>query len=262
MPRPRKYPARKPRRKSAPKRARKARRAVGSANNDKAHIVETYDSQVRISPNSAGTIYFNIADFNRAPLMASQFQQYKANKVEITFHPEFNTFQESTGTSATIPYLLHCMNRIGEQQNIDAQQMERRGATPIKFTRPIKLSYKPNNLSGTISNHYNVVTANGQEANALWSYSPVFNKWHSSEILTGSYISPPAVGADTAVALTPPNYYGMDYFFVQDNAGAEPVTIGFVTIKVSWSFKQARSVNNANQATARPALCAFQNPGP
>jgi len=108
---------------------------------NKASIVETFDV-FDLSGNTPYNAQFSLSQFNRALVVASQYQWYRATKVEWSYEPFYDTFQDGI-TPATVPQLFWQMNRSGENNVGSRADLERMGAIPKKFTKNIVIAYKP-----------------------------------------------------------------------------------------------------------------------
>jgi len=255
-----KKPRRKSGRKSGKKTYRKKQKIGKSLNpmNDRAAIVTTFDFGT-IRSNAPYGAQFSIINFDRALTLAGQFQLYKCDLVEFIYTPEFNTFQDQVGGS-TVPYFYYTMNRIGELSSITSQAMLRRGAVPVKFTKPITIKYKPNTLSGSIASH-NLTAPTGSPigvANIDWY--PVYDKWYTSEVLsTTSYGPPPSPATYDAAVFEPVRYYGHDFIIIQDQDATIETDVGKLTVRCHWSFKDPRTPNATNNAAIVQSTKVFQN---
>lgn len=251
---------RKSGRKSGKKTLRKKQKIGKSMNpmNDRASIVTTFDFGT-IRSNAPYSAEFNITNFDRALTLAGQFQMYKCDYVEFIYTPEFNTFQDQVGGS-TVPYFYYTMNRIGEVTTITSQAMLRRGAVPVKFTKPITIKYKPNTLTGSIASH-NISAPQGQPigtANIDWY--PVYDKWHTSEVLSPTSIGPPSTpGTYDSAVFEPVRYYGHDFIIMQDADATIETDVGKLTVRCHWSFKDPRTPNANNNNSIVNLTKVFQN---
>ena len=197
--------------------------------------------------------------FTRASILASQYKFYRATKVEYMYIPSYNTFQEGSGS--TIPYIFTVMNRSGEQlpaSGLSKAQIERMGATPVKFNKTVLKTYKPNILVGTASTHKLVQGTNptGYPGGVInWSFTPKYDEWLSTEILgTTPAIANPGGPTITQAGFAPPTYYG-HWSYLQQDRPTE--TLGTLVIKVHWEFKEPRSLQDAtNLAEVKQAILA------
>lgn len=232
-----------------------------NSNNDKAHIVETIET-FPFKPNQGYTGQFNIADFTRATTLAGQFRFYRAAKVEYIWEPQYTTYQAGSA-AVDVPFLYYVMNRNGTEQPISVQSLQRMGAYPLKFYKNIIKTFKPNTLMGTLSGKQiieqsapptQIVTAR-----ANWTFSPTYDIWQSSEILsTTNGVQDIAIAANQ-VGLGPARYYGIDFICDQDMPASTDEPVGKLTIRVHWEFKEPYTTNNANASTIYNATNVFQN---
>lgn len=249
-----------PRRKNRKTNRRSAKKMSMNPQGDSAHVVCVQEA-IDLKANNPYKVYFNINMFDRAETLAGQFQEYRCDKVELLFKPEFNTFQDQSG-GATVPYLLTTMNRIGEQQPMAPALLNRRGATPQKFTKEVSRSYKPNTLQGVAAIHQIVPGTNptgvpGGDIN--WSFTAVYDKWLSSEILSTTPNQASAGGNTmTQSGFAAPYYYGLDFYIQQDGDIVPEAPCGKLYLKTHWSFKAPRSLNNENNSTVLLATNVFQ----
>lgn len=203
---------------------------------------------------------FDIMSFDRALSLAAQFQFYRATKVEYIYEPLFNTYQEGAG-GISIPYLYYSMNRKGAETQIASKEaLMRRGAVPIKFTKRIEIGYKPNTLMGTVAGHQISPGSNDSILHQGWSYTPVYDKWQSTEVLTtGSFqVAPAAANTDiTRAYARPTTYYGHD-FFIDQHAGDGDKFAGKLTARVHWEFKMPATPSDANSSNIAAVSRLFQ----
>lgn len=231
----------------------RGRKSIMNPQKDLARIVETFEV-VTMNSNTPYHASFSINDFDRATSVAGQFQFYRADKVEYIYEAAYNTFQE--GNPYVKPYMLETMNRIGEEMVMTKEVLERRGAVPRAFASTIKRVYKPNTLLGQIADK-SITQAEdiGIQGQANFSWSPAYNVWQPSEILsTATSVTHPYTNS---VVVKPATYYGHD--FLIDQPGIEPTLVGRLTIRVHWSFKGARALNDENNTKVVQATQVFQN---
>lgn len=189
--------------------------------------------------------------FQRALTVASQYKFYRCSRVEYEYLPSYNTFQDGSGT--TVPYLYHVMNRSGEQLPagaIDNAYLQRMGATPMKLTKSIKKSYKPNTLVGTASTHSVVAGTNPTGipgGDIRWTFTPKYDEWQSTEFLQATpngVISPGGPPLNPA-GFAPATYYGHYIYIKQDKDAVAEDPVCDLLVKVHWEFKDPRSMNDA-----------------
>lgn len=218
-------------------------------NRNYAQITETQRDTSFLDSNTAYPEQFNIGAFPRALLMARLFKFYRCKQIVYDYVPNSNTFQDAaSGNSPTIPYFYYNMNRDGSSGGDNTlNQFLADGVRPIKFTKKLVITYKPN-----LAQLINVVD-NGKPTNINTfsiGLTPVYDKWLSTDGLqnqAGSWIgsTEPVDNApiDTtgtlnlvnSVAIPP--YYGHNIYIVQDDAGAS-ATVGRKSITCIWEFKE------------------------
>jgi len=230
-------------------------KAMMNPMNDYASCVEVQEIN-NVLPNAGYDAQFNIGSavggilaadrFQRATILASQYRFFRCSRVEYIYQPLFNTYQ--AGAGASVPYLYQVMNRNGEQQPttpLTRLQLQRMGATPIKLTKQIVKSYKPNTLVGTASTH-NLIAGDGLGKTQMavkWSFTPKYDEWLSSELLKTTYIAP----TTPLVIGGPANYYG-HWFYVQQDDPNELVPVCDILVKTFWEFKDPSSKDDTLQA--------------
>nr|WAE42328.1 MAG: capsid protein [Cressdnaviricota sp.] len=231
--------------------------------NDMATVTEVVE-QADLLPNTVYNTAFRIdaitqdetavsQRFMRALTVASQYKFYRCSRVEYEYIPSYNTFQDGSGT--TVPYLYHVMNRTGEElpaPPYDNAFLQRMGAMPIKLTKQITKSYKPNTLMGTCSTHDLVAGTNptgNPGGNIRWTFTPKYDEWQSTEFL-GLTPQQASAGGNTMtqVGFAPSTYYGHYAYIKQDRdaTGEDPVCD--LIVKVCWEFKDPRSLNDTREA--------------
>jgi len=195
---------------------------------------------------------FSIKNFDRATIVASQYEFYRCTKVEYMWTALYNTFQDASG-QATIPYLVWSMNRNGEDYGgvFDKRMLERRGAIPQKFVGVKNVSYVPNTLQGTIATHGLIP---GEVMSQAFTYTPKKMEWFSSEVLKTSSGAPTGPNEFT---VAPPMYYGL-LFIIDELSGNFTAPIGRLTIKCHWEFKQSRALDNTTNDKVIPYVNTFQ----
>lgn len=242
-----------------PRKARVPRKVNMSAQSDRAHIVEAVE-EYNLKPNFQYSHSFQIKDFSRALILAGQFRFYRAKLVEVMWQPQYNTFQAATGTP-DIPFMYYIMNRNGESTSYNVDGLRQQGATPVKFNKQIVKKYKPNTLIGTLSGKQIFYTDSNTlvAARANWTFSPTYDIWQSSEILTNTTGIPDPTNGNS-IGLGPAQYYGMNFLIDQDNTVTPADTpIGKLIIKVHWEFKEPRILGGTNQSKAVDLSLVYQN---
>jgi len=231
--------------------------------NDYASVTEVVE-QADLLPNTVYNTAFRIdaitqnetavsQRFMRALAVASQYKFYRCSRVEYEYIPSYNTFQDGSGT--TVPYLYHVMNRTGEtlpNAPYDNAYLQRMGAMPIKLTKAIAKSYKPNTLCGTASTHDIVAGTNPTGipgGNIRWTFTPKYDEWQSTEFLQETPEQGSAGGVTmTQVGYAPSTYYGHYAYIKQDRDAVAEDPVCDLIVKVHWEFKDPRSLNDTRAA--------------
>lgn len=204
-------------------------------NVQKAICVETFDRGI-IAANTAYMNQIEISRFPRAMAMAKFFKFYRCRRVIYEYRPDQNTFQAGIGQVA-IPYAYYYMNRdgangTGQQLN----QYQAAGARPIKFTKKLLISYKPNTVHIADVMMNPVVGGVGAIGR-----TPIYDAWYATDSLQNApgYLSTVvAVGnplTQPATTMSVVQYFGHDIIFDQQ-APAEG-DVGSLTVTVEWEFK-------------------------
>lgn len=229
---------------------------VMSSPSDQATCCEVVEI-ANITPNTVYNTAFRIdaavdgnspasVRFQRATILASQYKFYRCSKVEYEYLPSYNTFQDGQGT--TVPYLFQVMNRNGEElpaAPYDNAMFQRMGATPLKLTKKLMKSYKPNTLVGTAATHD--IRAGGSQSNATinWTFTPQYDTWQSTEVLELDDQGNSGGGTPlNSAGLAPATYYGHWFYVKQDLDRTAEDPVCDVLVKVHWEFKGPRSLND------------------
>jgi len=221
------------RRKPAARRPmRRVPRSIGGAGGNHAVSTESLRSAV-IQTNTWYREEFNLSQFPRAMVVAKSFKFYRLKKVEFIFTPEYNTFQEGSGS--TKPYMYWVMNRTGGVPAVNnLASLLSQGAKPSAFTAPKRISYKPNNAQAT---NVAVRTSGAGDGFANIGSTPVYDRW----IATQGIINTPPI-EDTGTFTTLPmqgsvvTYYGHNWWIQQDTP-TDATNIGSYVIHATWEFK-------------------------
>jgi len=243
---------------------RSGRGAVsGRTKSQTARITETIEI-IDLNPNTSYANAFSLSQFARASSIAPFFRWYKATKVTYQYEPLYNTFQEGGGPSVSAPYFYSLMNRTQDSHVTTLNDIQACGAKPIKLTRMLTKSYRPNWCSpGLITYGTAVATQgvspamvglynNGLKAEYGWLQSP-----NSVDVNgTGVQIAPfPSAdqavpgGSNPAVPIMAINntnqvmYNGHDVFIDQQNA-PQATVVCRLTCTVEWAFKDPNNATN------------------
>jgi len=276
---PRRARARRPRRRPARRNRRSGANSKSmNAQNQHASVIETVDYE-DLSGNTGYGAVFTLNDFTRAPVVATQYRWFRAKKVEWIYQPYYNTFQEqATDSGAVIPHILSIMNRnqtfttsgsIGTPV-ITKQLLEEMGAKPIKFTKDITISYKPNwcmpglqaatfNTEGPPNYHIGSrslgmttstkwLSTAGLGFNTAGAGTQVVNTQEIAAVVPpensnlGPYVQTNGIAGSTVIAGNTPGdvVYNGHLFYIEqsDTVAPSSQSIGRLTARVHWEFKQ------------------------
>jgi len=251
------------------KKLRKGKRSVGrrklriSSNpmsriKNYATITETIKPQIRgtnttaLQANTVYTSVISIAGFPRAKALAACFKFYRLKAVVYEYVPDAINYQAGVNaTTETVPYMYYMMNRDGSDAAAAAGlvSFQNCGARPIKFTKTIRIAYKPN----LIKANQLIVTLVPSTSLYNGNNTAVYDQWISTMGLqhpgtpswAGDQSSLPeyAEGAVTN-PLTPPDqinvlpYYGHTFIFDQQVSPAGATSVGYVSQTCIWEFKE------------------------
>lgn len=226
---------RKPRRKMVRK-MRLPRRSLG-VSTDVATITETINTLDGLIPAATTTCHSqNIQDFPRALDVARNFMFYRISKVEYIYTPYYNTFQQAqTGSSSDAvgaPLFYMLMNRTGTLNSLTTlSNLEACGAKPRKFTKAIRVAYKPNLLQ-------NIVVSSGGNGDvpSVIGAEPVYDKWLATEQALKSQIGTNPQANVGIPQFNSPAYYGHNYIITQ-NDSVPGTALGELTCHVTFEFK-------------------------
>lgn len=218
-------------------------------NVQKAQISETFmpnPATVFIRPGVSYGNTITITNFPRAMKMAELFKFYRCKRVMFEYLPDQTTFQAGNA-QVVIPYAYYAMNRDGTSSFNTKYEYLAAGARPIKFTKKILVSYKPN-LAQVIDLLQTSSIPTGSSQNVSIGRTPIYDKWISTD----------GIGTDTNfVAATEPRadgsappyqqpaanlsivqYFGHNILF--DQQGTVETTLGYTSLTVEWEFKVPR----------------------
>jgi len=223
-----------------------------------ATITETIKPNIRGTNTTAlqaNTLYggsVSIAGFTRAKAVAACFKFYRLKSVVYEYVPDAINYQAGVNaTTETVPYMYYMMNRDGS----DAAgaggiaSFQNAGARPIKFTKAIRIAYKPN----LIKANQLIVTLNPSTSLYNGNNTPVYDQWIStiglqhpnSPSWAGNQTDMPeyAEGTETN-PLVPPDqinvlpYYGHLLMFDQQVSPVGATSVGYLSITCVWEFKE------------------------
>ena len=254
----------KPRRKPV----RRIPRSVGSTNDrgQMARIKETVEYQ-DLLPNLPYNFNFSLSQFARAMAVAINFKWYRASYVEWRIEPTFNTFQETSASQISIPYMYVTMNRTQDTTGLNLADIQAIGAKGQKLTTLKKISYKPNWCSpgllsysvNTATQDINAVNQNGLRAQ--YAYLPCPDNPVPINQVSGytpaglSLTSMSEVFANSAI------YNGHSLWLDQEFTGGAS-KIARVTCTVHWEFKDPHYTQAPTTAvTVLPLATGNQSEG-
>lgn len=258
---------RKPRARAARK-APLMRSVSGTKSSQMAFCTETIE-YVNLDANQSYFAGFTLAQFLRACTIAPNFRWYKPLSVTWTYHPIYNVFQNSGNTAVGAPYFYKTMNRTQDSHIYNKFDLQAMGAKPIRFTKPLSFTYKPNWCSsgllvaGQYSNtSINTLAAQGLKPEWGWLQAPGpgagANPSNVSPVPAFSDTQgvpgpiPPAAQASTSAQMLPiyaanTMFNGHDVFIQQDNASATQ-DVCRLTVTVKWAFKDPQNYTGVSQS--------------
>lgn len=139
----RRRPTRGPRRVRAPRRVR----SLAFSQPEQASLTEVLRGQVLTTNTMYGASLVQLAQYQRASLVASAYQEYRITGVKFTFTPRFDTFSATTdiAQALSVPYLYHIVDKVGAiKAGASLAQLQSMGAKPKRFDdKNIVVKYKP-----------------------------------------------------------------------------------------------------------------------
>jgi len=238
-------------------------KSVGGTNDrgQIARIKETLEFQ-DLLPNVAYNMNFSLSQFVRAMAVAINFKWYRASYVEWRIEPAYNTFQETSASQISIPYMYVTMNRTQDSTGLNLADIQAIGAKGQKMTSIKKISYKPNWCSpGLLSVNKNSQTQDINEVNQLglkaqYSYLPCPDNPVPDGNVSG--FTPVSFGlplmsevfANVAV-------YNGHCVWIDQEFFAPGNKVARVTCTVHWEFKDPHYTQAPEQAvTLKPLVAA------
>jgi len=244
-------------------------RSIVSGPPQTASIRETIELS-EMTPNTTYQYIFSLNQFGRAQAIGAFFKFYKAAKVEWSFEPLYNTFQEgNSGPSAGLPYLYTVMNRTQSKTSMLLGDFQACGSKPIKFAKKITKSFVPNWCSpglmcyaqntGTGSVNQGIYT-NGLKEERGWLMGPeqlaqspngqLSNLQTSdNQLVNGLSPQPLIVPMNTNQVV----YNGLNAIIEQANAPAGS-TVCKITCTVHWIFKEPSNYTGVSAPDVSGAL--------
>ena len=252
-------PRRMKKRSNRPLRRRRPTRKPRVSHSDVARIHEVVEFE-DVTANTVQGLNFSLFQFPRASELAPNFKWYRAAKVEWLIDPNYNIYAEGAvggiaNGSTTVPYLYHRMNRNQDGFIYTIRNLQAMGAKPIKFTKQLKYSYKPNWCSPGISSYATdsgpgtalvALQQQGLKCEYGWLMSPDStpvdhtggsnNKANSVVQGWTANWAPPHTTGMSSIATNYALYNGSDIFIDQYDSQIGTI-LARVTCKVTWEFK-------------------------
>lgn len=202
------------------------------SNRQMAKSVESYEVEALV-PNTLYSAVFDMSFFPRSQLIGQNYQEYRIDKLELSFEPYFNTFQDGT-PAATAPQILMVMDRTGRQDAWTKANLEQLGATPRKFVSNMKKSWKPNTLV-VAQNNLQLPAPNipGNAGNTLYpeqSAQVEMNKWYSTQYDCSS------ISFTLYPGFAPIAWYGL-LFWIDQVTAITSQNVGKLIVKAHISFR-------------------------
>ena len=213
-----------------------------------ATIKETLEFKA-LDVNNPYNLSFSLNQFKRASILAPNFKWYKAVKVEWTFQPLFNVYQEGVAIES-VPYMYTRMNRTQDSVGITLQTLQAMGAKPVKFTSKKTLTYVPNWCSPGLSTYINDGTGNVLIGSASMGLKPEYGYLASTDgpitninadlglLPIDPRLNAPINSGMNSVYTNAVSYNGTDIYFDQTFSSVVGTNrCCNVQCTVTWSFK-------------------------
>jgi len=225
------------------------------------------DGTTHLQANTPYIGSISIANFTRARAVAACFKFYRLKKVIYEYTPDYNTYQAgASATTETVPYMYYMMNRdASDTTAMNLAQLQNAGARPVKFTKKVVISYKPNLVKA------NQLIVTLVPATSLYNgnNTPVYDQWISTSGLqhpntpswAGNQVDLPIAAQGSAVnPLVPPDqinvlpYYGHGFYFDQVVSPVGATAVGFQTVTCIWEFKEPVLYGSGSGVGNTPAI--------
>jgi len=135
------------RRPTRPRRVRVPRRRLNFNQPEQASLTEVLRGQVLQTNTMYGASLIQLAQYQRACIVASAYQEYRITGVKFIFTPRFDTFTATTDIAQQIavPYLYHMVDKVGAiKPGATLAMLQHLGAKPKRFDdKNIIVKYKP-----------------------------------------------------------------------------------------------------------------------
>jgi len=123
------------------------RRRLNFNQPEQASLTEVLRGQVLNTNTMYGASIVQLAQYQRASLVGSAYQEYRITGVKFTFTPRFDTFTATTDIAAalSVPYLYHIVDKVGAiKPGASLAQLQSMGAKPKRFDdKNVIIKYKP-----------------------------------------------------------------------------------------------------------------------
>lgn len=186
-----------------------------------------------------------MADFNRAEVVASQYQHYRIKKVALTIKPTYDTFIAGGANSKTNLYYM--IDKSGAvPTNVTLEGLKQMGARPKQLDeKNITITWTPSVLGAVMY----AAGAPGVQGNEASSYK--LSPWLSTQ----SGVAVPGAFVPSAV-----DHLGIYWFVDQLTPGTG--TQYAVEVEVQFQFKKPLAPYNIGAPQAIPAVKAILNDSP
>lgn len=200
---------------------------------------------VDLNVNTTYSQNFVLADFDRASAVASNFKFYRAKRVTYKYEPLFNFYQDTGGTSDSLPYMYAVMNRTQDNYANDANQLRGYGAVPQVFNSTKTISYKPNWCAqglGTYSQtapDQPITSINGTGLRKCydWLECPRVGHANANQIITPNLDGNVGPGVVPMANYTSAVIYNGHSVRFDQVLNVNTSDIARVTVTVEWEFK-------------------------
>lgn len=218
--------------KMAKKAGRRPRRVFKKSNVQMAHLTQT----LQLGDDVTGTINtinnINLAQFDRATLVAQAYQFYRIKLVEIKWKPYYDTFAnpDPTQPSGSVPYLYWLIDKGDTLDPSSFNMMRDSGSKPIRFDeKTITVRWRPSVLQYSLSST-DLTTA------------PSFNvsrtsPWLSTNLAAGS--------SPTSWTVSDLRHNGIAYGVEQNITGTPGFAYG-AELTVHFEFKKPLAYKGAD----------------
>lgn len=108
-----------------------------------------------------------LADYDRAVMIAKGYQHYRIKKITLTLKPVYDTYAQGIGANISRPNLYYMIDKSGSiPDNVQLEQLKQMGAKAHRFDeKPFSISWRPSVLTAD-------TTAPGVVTSAQYKISP------------------------------------------------------------------------------------------